>query len=323
MPIIFNGDDFARQKEAELQKEVQVFKKQGLNPKIAAIFFQEDEGSCLYTRLKKEAAQRVGIGYDQDQFSFADPSNKIQARIKALNQDQSIQGIIIQKPTFRAWQHFFLNHQAQQNRIAKKQFQSWWQKLVSLIDEKKDVDGLHPNTFAAIKAGNWQKQGKVLPATCQAVLEILTNPEIVKFSAQKIKNKQRILLDKKAQIIILGRSVLLGQPLYYQLKNQGYFVELIGREDLAQRIKDQRFLTEADIIITATGRPKLITADFLKKRVIIIDAGEPQGDVDFFSVIKKTSFITPVPGGVGPVTIVSLLKNCLTLSKQFFKLTLI
>jgi methylenetetrahydrofolate dehydrogenase (NADP+) / methenyltetrahydrofolate cyclohydrolase len=292
MPIIFDGYALARNREILLKKKVDDLALAGKKLKIDAILFVEDQGSQLYTRLKKEAGARVGINYEVHSFSLYDEVGKIQQKIEQLNRNGEVTGIIIQKP----WTHLWL--EANHGKKSKHDFDEWWQSLTSIINENKDVDGLHPATLKSIQAGNWQEKNKVLPATARAVLEILQVAE-VDFS--------------KAKITIIGRSDLLGRPLFYELKNKKCEVEMIGTKELNARIEQQIYLRNSDVIISATGRSKLVTGEMVKDGAVVIDVGEPQPDVDFETVAPKARFITPVPGGVGPMTVVSLLENCVGL----------
>ncbi len=323
---IFNGITFASGREEALKQRVADLRGEGVELKIAAVLFYEDEGSVLYSSKKKEAAARVGIEYELHQFSMLDPVEGVVSLIEELNSDESVTGIIVQKPTrssFRAQTNKDLNEQTSkqkdkpiniqnaqrathnESRITNYDFDQWWSALTSAIVPGKDVDGLSPVTMAAIADNTWEEKGMVLPATCGAVLEIL---ELVGSREQAVG-----MTTHSPKVIILGKSDLLGRPLYYVLKNQGVDVELIGRKELESRIMNHEFLLDADIIVSSTGRPGLITGEMVSQGVVIIDAGEPQGDVDFASVKDKASIITPVPGGVGPVTVVELLGNCFEL----------
>lgn len=299
--IIYDGNARALEIEQTIRSEVAALYEQGIEIVVAAILFTEDSGSRLYTRLKGEAAARCGISYRVYEFSLADPVETIQAKIAQLNADKTITGIIIQKPWRKTWKKF------QTAETAAKDYNIWWTSLVSKLAIEKDVDGLHPESLRAIKAGTWQQQGRVLPATAQAVLTILDD-----FSAQTHKSLNTY------NITIIGRSDLLGTPLFFELQSRGVPCELLGRAELQEKIDAGVGLTEADIIVSATGVSGLITAELIGEGSAIIDVGEPQPDVDLESVIssKKASFITPVPGGVGPLTIVCLLQNAVFLAKK-------
>ncbi len=290
---IFDGNVFAEKKERELKERAAMLREQGKQPRVAAILFVEDAGSQLYTQLKKQAAERVGMQYEVHAFSMLDEREKIAAEVQQLNVDEQITGIIIQKPTRQKWMDVTAK--------SREDFSQWWHELVSHIDEKKDVDGLHPQTLASIQQGTWREQGKVLPATVKAVLSILESAGVF---AEKNALKK---------IIILGKSDILGQPLFYELKNRGQDVEMIGSKELEQRAAEKRFLQDADVIVSSTGRPNLITGEMIREGVVVIDVGEPKGDVNGETVSQKAAFLTPVPGGVGPVTVVSLLENAIEL----------
>jgi methylenetetrahydrofolate dehydrogenase (NADP+)/methenyltetrahydrofolate cyclohydrolase len=309
-PIIFDGYASAEHRAEELKKQAKSLAARNIKVKIAAIVFEEDEGSLLYTDLKAQMAQRLNIDYDRYYFSLAKrPLQLVQALIKKLNQDSSVTGIIIQKPWKKTWQCHHPAGSGQAN------FNDWWQQLTSSLSLKKDVDGLHPKTLAAIKAGTWQEQGLVLPATAQAVLKILQQAEQKINQVNQKKGKPGYDL-KQQKFMIIGRSDLLGQPLYAVLKQNDYQVENIGRKGLKQRIDQGIYLQDMDVIITATGRTKLITADMIKNQSVLIDVGEPRPDVDFKLVKNKCLFITPVPGGVGPMTVVELMANGLSLASR-------
>ncbi|MBW7955847.1 bifunctional 5,10-methylenetetrahydrofolate dehydrogenase/5,10-methenyltetrahydrofolate cyclohydrolase [Patescibacteria group bacterium] len=291
--ILFDGNQFAQQREADLQKVVAELKAQGKHITVAAILFTEDKGSQLYTGLKQQAAQRVGIEYRVFSFSVTDSLADIQQQLKTLNEDSNITGIIIQKPWRKTWEAAVLGESSQD-------FQNWWLSLVTTIDPHKDVDGLHPDTLAAVKDGSWKGQGKVLPATAKAVLSILDSSHQL----------------QAGKYIVIGKSDILGKPLAYELHNLGFEVEMIGKKDLESRVLTGQLLKDGDVVISATGQQRLVTGEMVKEGVVLVDVGEPRPDIDRRSVEKVASFLTPVPGGVGPVTVVSLLENAVELAKK-------
>jgi methylenetetrahydrofolate dehydrogenase (NADP+)/methenyltetrahydrofolate cyclohydrolase len=293
--MVFDGNLLAQSKEAEIARQVAGLRQQGIQLKIAAVLFTEDQGSQLYTRLKSEAAQRVGIGYQVITFSMRDAVEEVVAAIQQLNSDHQVTGIIIQKPWRSTWIDVVAGDVAG--------FDAWWHSLTSQIDQTKDVDGLHPQTLAALEHGTWQPQTQVMPATAQAVLEIIDHA------------KQSITIDPPTtKVVVLGKSDILGKPLTYSLRHQGYQVEMIGSSELRQRVSSGQLLLDADVVVSSTGRHHLVTGDLVKDGVIAIDVGEPRPDIDFASVSPKAAFITPVPGGVGPMTVVCLLENAVRLA---------
>lgn len=297
--ILFNGVTLAKQRELTLQKEVQNLRTQDITPHIAAILFSEDAGSVLYTDKKKASAKHVGIGYEVHTFSMLDPVEQVIDVIQQLNSSDKVTGIIIQKPWRKTWESVFqtTNHQPPIT------FNSWWNQLTSAIAEQKDVDGLHPNTIAAIQRNTWQQEKRVLPATCKAVLTILDQA----FYQTEVPRQL-------SKIAIVGRSDLLGIPLYHQLLNLHFeHVKLLGKKELSEYVELGYGLTEFDVVVTSTGQKSLITGKMIKPGAIVIDVGEPQPDAEYESVSKVAGFLTPVPGGVGPMTIVSLLENAVEL----------
>lgn len=302
---IFDGVTKAAEKEAVLAQEVAQLERK---PQIGAVLFTEDAGSRLYTRLKKEAAERLGMQYHVHEFSVSSSVDEVVQQINVWNSDDTITGIIIQKPTRSVWQSV----------MGEGDYLGWWESLVSRIAENKDVDGLHPSTLAAIADGTWREKGRVLPATCQAVIDILWE-----YCEQDVNKKPEDLnMDapleclKDNKIIILGKSDLLGKPLFYYLHNLSLNVEMIGSKELEERVASGMALKDADVVVSATGRANLITGQMLKDGVAVIDVGEPKGDVEFSSVADHAGFITPVPGGVGPMTVVCLMENGVSLLKQ-------
>lgn len=302
--IIFDGDRTAAEQEQLLKQQVaqQSQTQQSLPLKIAAILFVEDQGSQLYTQLKRAAAERVGIAYEVFSFEMAPGVAEVEAKIAELNQDETVTGIIIQKPWRKTWVEVRGIAQDKGDKAIRQAFNSWWRYLASLIALEKDVDGLHPATLAAIQAGTWRQEGRVMPATAAAVLEIL------QMAMEELK---RDLATQ--QVLILGRSDIMGLPLFYELENQQVNVKLLTQDDLQQRQINGRQLLDGDVVISATGHHHLITGEMIKEGAIVIDVGEPRPDVDQSSVATKAAFLTPVPGGVGPMTVMKLLQNCLRL----------
>ncbi len=320
--ILFDGNALALERENKLKEKIQQ-NFSGKKLVIAAILFSEDAGSRLYTRLKGEAAARVGIEYLVHEFSLTDESEKIQTKIEELGLDPEITGIIIQKPWRKTWvkargQAFIekIARRPDSNKLELDLYTAWWSKLTLKIHEQKDVDGLHPNIIAQIIDITWQENRKVLPATCQAVLTIF-DQAFEKLSREIGLEKTQTIFNGK--YIILGKSDLLGIPLFYELKRQSRNVEILASKDLKQRMQSGQKLLDATVIVSATGKKGLVTSDMVSENIVVIDVGEPSPDVDFNSVSKKALFITPVPGGVGPMTVISLLENCLTLAGATYK----
>ncbi len=302
-PIIFDGNATAQAREQELLVLSAQLRAQGIQSKIAAILFREDKGSVLYTGLKRDAAARLGIQYEVYEFSLTASPDEAVSQILKLNEDKLVTGIIVQKPWQKTW---ILNQKQLASENHAEAFAQWWQQLVGAVAPSKDVDGLTPSTLELIAKNEWQAAGRVLPATCQAVISIIDAYSNL-FSLQKTAERG------SAPVAIIGRSDLLGTPLFWVLKHRGCDVKLLGKKEFKQGIEQKKFLHGFGTIISATGVSKLITGELLDDGVCVVDVGEPKGDVDFESVKTKAKFITPVPGGVGPMTVSCLMENCLKL----------
>jgi methylenetetrahydrofolate dehydrogenase (NADP+)/methenyltetrahydrofolate cyclohydrolase len=291
---ILDGYQLAEQRKQLLQPRVKTLLEQGIKPVIAAVLFTEDAGSVLYTDLKREMAQDLGMGYQVYSYSLQDRVEEPVTKIKELNRDENVTGIIVQKP----WRSRWIEVNQLEEKEGKQQFVSWWEQLINAIKPTKDVDGLH---------SNWQEQHQVLPATCQAVLTMISE-------AYQTDELFEYLQTNQLKTVILGKSDLLGQPLFALLQSNNCSAEMIGSQELLERIEQGKSLFDADVIVTATGRRNLITGKLIKAGAVVIDVGEPQGDVDLQSVLGKASALTPVPGGVGPMTVISLMENAVKLA---------
>lgn len=294
--IIFDGNKLASEKKEVLKLRASALLEKGIKPTIAAILYDGDAGSQLYTDIKKTVASEIGIGYQTNSFSLSGGVEPVIDLINKLNKEDSVTGIILQKPTRKSWA--FANGIEGKAKDIKKAYNLWWRLQTTNISEHKDVDGLNPSIIEVIKEDKLEEKKRVLPATARAVLEILKSADIN-------------LEDKN--IVILGKSDLLGIPLYKYFLSKEYVVKNLGRNELEERVKLGKNLFDIDVIISATGVKNLINGEMIKEGAVIVDVGEPRGDVDFESVKNKASFITPVPGGVGPMTVVSLMENCLDL----------
>lgn len=301
--IIFNGKQFAAQKELQLLKRINSVRSSNTKiPSVGCLVFFEDQGGLVYSQEKKTVAHRLGIEYEIVQASLSQSLEQVQKIVTEFAENEQITGIIIQKPWRKNWEVF---HEHETNPF--EAFQTWWHALTSIIPQEKDIDGLHPDTLQSIKAGIWQEKNLVLPATCRAVLSILKEAQT---------SLSLILAEQKT--LIVGRSELLGTPLFYELTNQGWKdVQLTGQKEFQKLLNSEAKLKEFKTIITSTGISNLINGDMIQPDSVIIDAGFPQGDVDFASVSPHAAFITPVPNGVGPVTVISLLENVVELCYNF------
>lgn len=277
MGIIFDGVEFAQEKEKQAAKKIKELKKAGFKPALASAFLAADKASVQYTNIKKQAARRLGIKF----LTLPQKSGDVEAvgrKIARLSQDEKIHGIILQHPS--------------EHSVWDKQD---WARLVSLINPEKDVDCLTPTNFGLLSLDT----PRFLPAAVKAVADILAN------IGCKIAGKY---------IVIVGASVIFGRPASIWFANQGGTVSLLN-----SRSKNLKNITKkADILISATGCSGLIGKDMVAEGAVVIDLGAPQGDVEE-EVAEKASFFTPVPGGVGPVTVACLLENTLAAAENLFR----
>ena len=256
----------------EIQNDIkQTVKFEMIKPSVAIIQVGNDPASTAYIKNKEKACDNVGIFFRHFNFDDGTPELTIVNKIKELNNDDYVNGIIVQLPL--------------PERYNEK-------RLVNQILNSKDIDGLTDINVGRLLNG----KKTLVPCTPLAIMELL--------------KKYEVSLEGK-HVVIVGKGKLVGRPLAYLMLNEGATVTVCHSrtEDLAN------FTKQADILISATGVKNLITSDMVKDGVVVIDVGtnyedgKISGDVDFDNVSKKASLITPVPGGVGPMTIAMLIKN--------------
>ena len=279
--IILDGKKLAEEILDNLKKEIPAqggSASGGKNRrlKLAVILVGENPVSQIFINQKKKACERVGIDFKLYQFPKKISSQELKKEIEKITKDNSNSGIIIQLPL--------------PSKFIPEEF-------LNLIPEEKDIDVLSEKSLGKFYQGTL----KILPPTVQGILEIFKNYKIF------LKGKN---------IVIVGAGRLVGFPLALQLLKEKATVSVLNEFS-----KDTpSFTKKADILISAVGKPNLIKGDMVKNGAIIIDAGTSTkegkllGDVDFKSVSKKASYITPVPGGVGPMTVACLLQNLVKLN---------
>ncbi|MDO8240456.1 MAG: bifunctional 5,10-methylenetetrahydrofolate dehydrogenase/5,10-methenyltetrahydrofolate cyclohydrolase [Candidatus Moranbacteria bacterium] len=242
------------------------------HPQLGVVLVGADEASKIYVNLKGKAAEKNGIGFRKIEMADTVSEKDLLDAIYDLNADETISGIIVQLP---------LPEHLDKN------------KIIQAIDPKKDVDGFHSENIALFFSG----QERFAPVFPNALMELL-------------KSTGKNLANKKA--VIICNSQEFGQTMQVALQKENITSQYFFRADMSENIN---VIKDADIIITACGEPNLISGEMLKDGVIIIDGGITKvgdkvlGDVDFASVQNMDGFISPVPGGVGPVTIACLLRN--------------
>jgi methylenetetrahydrofolate dehydrogenase (NADP+)/methenyltetrahydrofolate cyclohydrolase len=279
---IIDGKQIAAQMREELKQKVLTLKAKGITPGLAVILVGDDPASKSYVAAKEKACVEIGI-YSRDNHLPASTSQtELLALIEKLNKDTKIHGILVQLP---------LPKQINEDTV------------LLAIDPKKDVDGFHPVNVGRMVVGH----EAYLPCTPHGVIQLLL--------------RSGVKLDG-AEVVVVGRSNIVGKPVANMLiqksptGNATVTICHTRTKNLAEHVR------RADIIIAAAGKPKMITADMVKPGAVVIDVGVNRvddatkksgfrlvGDVDFETVKEKASLITPVPGGVGPMTITMLLYN--------------
>ncbi|WP_367697105.1 bifunctional methylenetetrahydrofolate dehydrogenase/methenyltetrahydrofolate cyclohydrolase FolD [Helicobacter pylori] len=273
--VLLDGQALADNIEKDLKNKIQIISAQThKRPKLAVILVGKDPASITYVNMKIKACQRVGMDFDLKTLQEDITEAKLLSLIKDYNTDQNISGVLVQLPLPR--------------HIDSKM-------VLEAIDPSKDVDGFHPLNIGKLCT---QKES-FLPATPMGVMCLLKHYHI------EIKGKD---------VAIIGASNIIGKPLSMLMLNAGASVSVCHI-----LTKDISFYTQnADIVCVGVGKPDLIKASMLKKGAVVVDIGINHlndgrivGDVDFTNAQKVAGFITPVPKGVGPMTIVSLLENTL------------
>ncbi|GAA9956776.1 bifunctional methylenetetrahydrofolate dehydrogenase/methenyltetrahydrofolate cyclohydrolase FolD [Helicobacter pylori] len=273
--VLLDGQALAYDIEKDLKNKIQIITTQThKRPKLAVILVGKDPASITYVNMKIKACQRVGMDFDLKTLQENITEAKLLSLIKDYNTDQNISGVLVQLPLPR--------------HIDSKM-------VLEAIDPSKDVDGFHPLNIGKLCT---QKES-FLPATPMGVMRLLKHYHI------EIKGKD---------VAVIGASNIIGKPLSMLMLNAGASVSVCHI-----LTKDISFYTQnADIVCVGVGKPDLIKASMLKKGAVVVDIGINHlndgrivGDVDFNNVQKVAGFITPVPKGVGPMTIVSLLENTL------------
>ena len=273
MAQLIDGKLISTQIKDELRDKVATLKEQGIIPCLAVIQVGNDPASSVYVNNKKKACAYIGIESLSYELEEAVSQEELLTLIEKLNQDDKVNGILVQLP---------LPKHIDENAV------------IHAISPEKDVDGFHPETVGNMCIGT---KG-FLPCTPAGVIQLL------KRSGIEIAGKE---------CVVVGRSNIVGKPMAMLLLRENGTVTITH-----SRTKDLKEVTKrADILVVALGKPKFITKEYVKEGAVVIDVGIHRnennklcGDVDSEDVIDKVSAITPVPGGVGPMTIAMLMDNC-------------
>lgn len=275
---LIDGKAVSLQVKQQVKQECDKLKIKGVTPGLAVIIVGDDPASQVYVRNKEKACEECGFYSVKYALDADTTQSELNALIDKLNKDEKINGILCQLPLPK--------------HLDDKE-------VINRIDPIKDVDAFHPVNVGAIMIGDYN----FLPCTPAGVMELIHSTGVD-------------VTGKKA--VVIGRSNIVGKPMAMLLLHENATVEITHSKTL-----DLKSITkEADILVAAIGRAKFVTADMVKNGAIVIDVGMNRdengklcGDVDFENVKDKCSFITPVPGGVGPMTISMLMRNTLTAAK--------
>lgn len=267
--ILIDGKELAKKVRGELKKKIE---KENITPKLAVVFCGNNEASKVYVRIKSKACDEIGIKFEEFHLNEDVSESKLLGLIEKLNNDKSVNGILVQYP------------------IPK---QINLQNVAEAIDKNKDVDGFNPYNIGLLDSNN----PEFVPCTPLGIM--------------KMFEEYNIDLNGK-KVVIIGRSNVVGKPMAECVLNSNATVTICHSK--TKNLKNE--LLQADVIISAAGRRNIVTADMVKEGTVVIDVGTNRdengklcGDVDFENVKEKASYITPNPGGVGPMTVAMLMNN--------------
>ena len=278
MAKLISGKEVSARVKAEVKAECDRLKEKGITPGLAVIIVGNDPASRVYVNNKKKACAEVGFVSEE----YALPENTTEEQllelVDELNKKDTIHGILCQLPL--------------PSHLDEK-------AVINAISPEKDVDAFHPSNVGKIMIGDYT----FLPCTPAGVMEM------IHFSGIDVSGKN---------CVVIGRSNIVGKPMAMLLLHENGTVTICH-----SRTKNlTEICSQADILVAAVGRPNFVTADMVKDGAVVLDVGINRlksgklcGDVDFEAVEKKASYITPVPGGVGPMTIAMLMKNTLSAAK--------
>lgn len=275
MAIIIDGKRISNEVKEDLKREVEELSKKGVSATLAVVLVGNDPASAVYVGNKQKACDYIGIKSLTFELPEDTTEENLLALVEELNTREDVNGILVQLPLPKHIDE---------------------DKVIRAIDPKKDVDGFHPQSVGALSIG----QKGYVSCTPAGIIELLKRSNI------EIEGKE---------CVIVGRSNIVGKPMAMLMLRENATVTICH-----SKTKDLKEVTKrADILIVALGKPRFITKEYVKEGAIVIDVGIHRdennklcGDVDYEDVVDVTSAITPVPGGVGPMTIAMLMKNCVS-----------
>ncbi|NVT10039.1 bifunctional methylenetetrahydrofolate dehydrogenase/methenyltetrahydrofolate cyclohydrolase FolD [Listeria monocytogenes] len=283
MGEIIDGKKLAKEIQEKVTREVDELVKEGKQPGLAVVLVGDNQASRTYVRNKQKRTEEAGMKSVLIELPENVTEEKLLSVVEELNEDKTIHGILVQLPL--------------PEHISEE-------KVIDTISFDKDVDGFHPVNVGNLFIG----KDSFVPCTPAGIIEL------IKSTGTQIEGKRAV---------VIGRSNIVGKPVAQLLLNENATVTIAHSrtKDLPQVAK------EADILVVATGLAKFVKKDYIKPGAIVIDVGMDRdennklcGDVDFDDVVEEAGFITPVPGGVGPMTITMLLANTLKAAKRIWKM---
>lgn len=279
MAVIIDGKQLAKKIRGELKEECDELKLQGIHSKLAVIMVGDNPASKVYVRNKSKACNEIGIDYEEYLLSDDTTQEELISIIQKLNQDETVNGILLQSPIPN---HLNIN------------------QAFKAISYRKDVDGFTPSSVGKLAIG----EDTFISCTPYGVM--------------KMFEEYNIDLTGK-NLVILGRSNIVGKPLLQCCLNKNATVTICH----SKTTNLNEYTKNADVLISAIGKAKFVTKDMVKDGAVVIDVGINRdengkivGDVDFENVEPIASYITPVPGGVGPMTIAMLMNNVIKATKE-------
>lgn len=278
---IIEGGKIASNIKEDLKREIKILKEKGYSPSLSAIQVGEDPGSKVYIRAQKKSCEKIGIEYNLHQFDKKVTQKELAGFINKLNQDPGVSGIILQMPL--------------PEHVNTRELQY-------LIDPQKDVEGVSPANMGMVVYG----EPGIAPCTALAVMEL------VKSTGVKLYGKEAVMV---------GHSDIVGKPAALLLLDK-FVTTSVCHIATGERGTLPDYVRKAEILIVAVGKANLIKGEWVKQGAIVIDVGINRvegkivGDVEFDVAKEKASYITPVPGGVGPVTTAMLMRNTIQAAKM-------
>ena len=275
MAKLIDGKKIARKLQLSVSEKIEKASKEyGLKPKLVSITVGSQDESAIYVKMQERAALEVGIEFQTFELSEDVSEEKLVAEIQKLNEDSSVTAVIVQQPLPKHIDHY---------------------KVITSILPKKDAEGVHPYNLGRIL----RRDARIVPCTPGAVMKILRELD------EDLYGKE---------VVLIGHSPIVGKPLSLMMLNE-FATTTVCHIATAEKGDLTSHTKMADILVVAVGKAEMVKADWVKAGAVVIDVGinnvegKIVGDVSFEEVEKKASAITPVPGGVGPITVSILMRN--------------